>query len=77
MSETDGWVAQDVCDYCADALRERFNLRAVGFTSLVEDGPESPLVKAWCGTCETPDDVDPAAHAALKRAIEAQTGRAS
>ena len=64
----------ETCDYCGELLGARFSLRAVGFATLTDGGPESPSVKAWCGTCNTPDDIDPAAHAALKGAIAAQAG---
>lgn len=64
--------ATDWCDYCAQPLPVHFRLRAVGFTTLTDDGPKSPLVKAWCGACQTPDDIDLAADAAFMAALAAQ-----
>lgn len=55
------------CDYCGF---EGHYLRAVGFTTLVEDGgKEYPKVRLWCGnwTCVPDDEIDLDAAAELTR----------
>ena len=65
--------AGEACDYCHAA--DSNYLRAVGFTEF--DGHTAPLVKTWCGHCDTPTDTDPDAHAALLRAVQWRQGGAS
>ena len=44
----------DFCDYCgSDNVT---CMRPIGFTEY--EGERVPLVKVWCGVCETDDEVD-------------------
>lgn len=73
--ETD--MDQD-CDYCGEEMPAVSYLRAVGFTTEYERFPgQFPqiLVKAHCGSCPTPDDIDQDAVLALTKALSAQVDR--
>ena len=55
----------DWCDYCQADMPRVGNMRAVGWTKLTEDGPDLPLVKFWCGSCEPDDEINLEAHAVV------------
>jgi hypothetical protein len=57
----------ETCDYCHVELGTYYMMRAVGFTDF--EGNTAPLVKTWCGKCETPDDIDDEASDAVGKAI--------
>ena len=53
----------EFCDYCGTDLGESGYLRAVGWSDW--EGIQRPLIKTWCGRCDTPDDIDLSASAEL------------
>lgn len=54
------------CDYCQAECGKYLNLRAVDFDD------NKAIVKAWCGNCEPPDDINPDAEAAFMQTLEGQ-----